>query len=196
MRLPKPRYSSDIAVERALRKRRSVREFRNRALTLGEVSQLLWSAQGVTGPGGLRTAPSAGGLGPLEIDLVAGNVKHLAAGVYRYRPDDHAVDLMVEGDVRREIAEDAADQEWMADAPAILSVSAVIDRTRREYGRDARTYVLIEVGHALENACLQAVALGLGSCVIGAFAAGEVRRLLGIDREETPLALLTVGKPG
>ena len=72
IKLPEPRQDSKTSVEWALRLRRSVREFRKQALTLAEVSQLLWAALGITDPEGKRTAPSAGALYPLEVCLVSG----------------------------------------------------------------------------------------------------------------------------
>lgn len=55
-------------------------------LTLEEVSQLLWAAQGTTAGWGGRTTPSAGALYPLEVYLVAGKVDKVPAGVYKYKP--------------------------------------------------------------------------------------------------------------
>ena len=67
VKLPAPEYDSPTSVEAALYARRSVREYQDLPLTLAEVSQLLWAAQGITGPWGYRTAPSAGALSPLEV---------------------------------------------------------------------------------------------------------------------------------
>ena len=91
IKLPVPRLDSHTSIESALRRRRSVREFWQEALTLAEVSQLLWSAQGITDPEGRRTAPSAGALYPLEVLLVAGGQDELPAGVYRYKPQGHGL---------------------------------------------------------------------------------------------------------
>ncbi len=84
--LPTPLYDSQTSVEQALQARRSVRAYSLEPLTLAEVSQLLWAAQGLTHPDGLRTAPSAGALYPLDIYLLAGNVMGLPVGVYHYQP--------------------------------------------------------------------------------------------------------------
>ena len=78
-----------ITVEAAMRQRRSIRDFADSSLALTSVSQLLWSAQGITSPDGYRTAPSAGALYPLEIFVVAGNVEGVSAGIYRYSPLEH-----------------------------------------------------------------------------------------------------------
>ncbi|GAH84556.1 unnamed protein product, partial [marine sediment metagenome] len=87
--LPEPRCDSDVSVEEALLKRRSVRNYTDEALTLQEVSQLLWAAQGITDPSGKRTAPSAGALYPLELYVVVGSVEDVAKGVYKYEPRQH-----------------------------------------------------------------------------------------------------------
>ena len=63
IKLPEPKYESDTSVEKALLERRSVRRYKDEPLTLSEVSQLLWAAQGITGQRwGFKTAPSAGAL--------------------------------------------------------------------------------------------------------------------------------------
>jgi len=74
---------SNISLEEALLKRHSIREFSKKSLTLFEISQLLWFAQGITSPWGGRTVPSVGALYPLGIYLVAGEVDNLSPGVYK-----------------------------------------------------------------------------------------------------------------
>jgi len=76
--LPKPRYDSNISIERALFERRSTREYKDQPLTLAELSQLLWAAQGITDPTGLRTAPSAGALYPIKVYIIIGNVINIS----------------------------------------------------------------------------------------------------------------------
>jgi hypothetical protein len=87
IQLPSPKFESNTSIEEAILKRRSVRDYSSEQLSLSEVSQILWAAQGITDKEeGLRTAPSAGALYPLEIYLVAANVKDLTAGIYKYNP--------------------------------------------------------------------------------------------------------------
>jgi hypothetical protein len=86
LKLPERPPSTWRPVERLLARRRSVHQFANEALSLGELGGLLWTAQGITDEAGLRTAPSAGALYPLELILVAGRVEGLSASIYRYRP--------------------------------------------------------------------------------------------------------------
>jgi SagB-type dehydrogenase family enzyme len=193
--LPPPRPASAVSVEEALASRRSVRHFADAPLPLADAAQLVWAAQGITRAEGLRTAPSAGALYPLEIYLVAGIVTALPAGVYRYLPEHHRLERTVAGDRRRELASAAFHQSWIAEAPAILVIAAVVRRTRLKYGERGERYVHVEAGHAAQNVCLQAVALGLGTTLVGAFADAEVKRVLGLVEEE-PLLLVVVGKPG
>lgn len=193
--LPKPRTDSSFPVERALQHRRSVRDFSSAALTLNEIAQLLWSAQGVTRPEGYRTAPSAGALYPLELSLVAGNVIGLTPGVYRYEPSRHVLTPVSSGDRRGELALAALDQQWMETAPAVIAFGAVEERTTRKYGRRGIGYVYIEVGHAAQNVSLQAEALELGAAVVGAFDDERVAEILNMPRKERPLYLMPVGKP-
>ena len=195
VRLPEPSFEGKVPVERALALRRSVREFASEPLSLSAASQLLWAAQGVTEPGGGRTAPSAGALYPLEVYLVAGAVTDLPPGGYHYEPRRHRLVLSAKGDRRAGVAEAALDQDWVAEAPAILVLAAVQQRTARKYGARAARYVHIEVGHAAQNVYLQALALGLGTTVVGAYRDDPLADLLELPRQAKPLALLPVGVP-
>jgi SagB-type dehydrogenase family enzyme len=193
--LPKPHLEGAVAVERAIALRRSVRAFASEALSLSAVSQILWAAQGITGPEGVRAAPSAGALYPLEVYLVAGNVSGVQAGVYRYDPRRHRLVLESAGDARAAVAKAAVGQDWVAEAPAILVLAAVYERTARKYGERAERYVHMEVGHAAQNVYLQAGALGLGTTMVGAFRDEDLARALGLAGPSKPLGLLPVGKP-
>jgi SagB-type dehydrogenase family enzyme len=193
--LPRPIKAGRVSVEESLEKRRSRRSFSSKPVTLQEVSQLLWSAQGVTHPEGRRTAPSAGALYPLEAFLVAGNVADLPAGVYRYRPQGHDLVQVKSGDLRPELSAAARGQEWVRRAPASIVLAGVIQRTAKKYGSRAERYVHMEVGAAAENVCLQAVAIDLATVLVGAFHDSAVKRLLGMESDEKPLALLPFGKP-
>jgi SagB-type dehydrogenase family enzyme len=192
--LPAPRDSGTVAVEAVLKSRRSVREFRGGELTMAEVSQLLWAAQGITDTNGFRTAPSAGALYPLEIFLSVGDVSGLAPGTYRYGPDNHALAPIVEGERRRQLADAALVQSWIADAAVVLVIAVVASRTMAKYGRRGIRYVHMEVGHAAQNLYLQATALGLGTTVVGAFDDTRVAAVVGMSGREKPLALLPVGR--
>ncbi|MEW6568918.1 MAG: SagB/ThcOx family dehydrogenase [Chloroflexota bacterium] len=189
--LPPPRLEGPLSLEACLLQRRSIREFTDQALTLEEIGQLLWAAQGITDPRGFRTAPSAGALYPLEIYVVR------AEGVTHYDPAEHALAAVKDGDLRHELSAAALGQQAVAQAPLVLVITAVYERTEAKYGAErAPRYVQLEAGHAGQNILLQAVALGLGAVPIGAFDDGEVQRVLGLPADHLPLYLIPVGHPG
>jgi len=195
IRLPEVRAKGSITVEDALEARRSVREYSDEPVALEDLSLLLWAAQGETAGWGGRTAPSAGALFPMEVVVVAGEVSGLDPGVYRYRNQTHALVPLRIGDRREALADEALGQAWVREAPVVLVLSAVYDRTMKKYGERGVRYAHIEAGAVAENIYLEAVSLGLGTVLTGAFHDDEVRRVLGLAREETPLALLPVGHP-
>lgn len=192
--LPLPAYESETSIEQALLERRSMREYRAEPLTLPEISQLLWAAQGVTHPNGYRTAPSAGGLYPLEIFLVAGEVAGIEPGVYHYMPKEHQLRLVLENDQRQQLSSSALNQPALRDAPAVIVITAVYERTTAKYRDRGVQYVHIEVGCASENIYLQAVSLELGTVFIGAFRDDEVSEVLQLAANEHPLGLMPVGR--
>jgi SagB-type dehydrogenase family enzyme len=192
--LPEPARDSNTSVESALLRRRSVRQYASETLTIAEISQLLWAAQGITRPGGYRTAPSAGALYPLEVYLVSGNVNQLPAGVYRYHPEGHELEQVILGDKRAELSHAALGQDPVQGAPAVILISGIYERTTGKYGERGRQYVHMEVGSAAENIYLQAVSLNLGTVFIGAFYDDQVKEVLDLRPNEIPLCLMPVGK--
>jgi SagB-type dehydrogenase family enzyme len=192
--LPAPRHDSAISIEKALLSRRSLREFVPEPLELWQISQLAWAAQGVTGPDGHRTAPSAGALYPLELYVAAGNVNGLPPGVYKYDLREHQLSPWIQGDKRRELSDAALSQSSIVEAAVVFAVAAVYKRTTAKYGERGIRYVHMEAGHAAQNLLLQAAALGLGSVLVGAFSDERVRQVLMLNGIESPLYLIPVGK--
>jgi SagB-type dehydrogenase family enzyme len=195
IKLPEPAVRDGTALTDALAKRRSVRDYSGREISLEQLAQLLWSAQGINHPSGLRTAPSAGALYPLELLVVADRVAGLDRGVYRYRVDQHVLELVTGGNIHGRLAKAAMGQAWVSDSAAVLVITAIYERTTRKYGHRGKRYVHIEVGHAAQNVLLQAVALGLGAGMAGAFDDAVIARLLALPASEHPLYLLPVGWP-
>jgi SagB-type dehydrogenase family enzyme len=189
LELPAPATDGEISLEAALAARRSVREFTDEALTLREISQLLWAAQGITADWGGRTAPSAGALYPLEIYLVS------ADGLSHYEPAPHRLVFLGRTDLRRSLAIAALGQSQVSDAPAVFVIAAVMERTEAKYGDRAERYVDMEAGHACQNLLLQATALGLGAVPTGAFSDAAVSAVLRLPGDQTPLYLVPVGHP-
>jgi SagB-type dehydrogenase family enzyme len=190
IRLPEPRGLNQISLEEALRQRRSIRAFSSAPLTLEEIGQLLWAAQGITEKQeGLRTAPSAGALYPLEMYVV------MEWGIYHYLPHQHELTRTRENDLRREIWRAALRQESVREAPVVFVIAAVSERTTWKYGERGWRYVYMEAGHVAQNLLLQATALGLGAVSIGAFHDEKVEKFLKLPANQRALYILPVGRP-
>lgn len=189
MALPAPRLEGDVSLEETIASRRSVREFTDEPLSLEEISQLLWAAQGITDPRGLRSAPSAGALYPLELYVA------VVEGVYHYQTPAHALQVVSEEDQRRALWEAGLRQGALGEAPAIFVIAAVYARTEVKYGERAERYVQLEAGHAAQNILLQAVALEVGAVPIGAFYDDQVQAALHLPSDHHPLYLIPVGHP-
>jgi len=193
--LPKPRYKSAVSVEEAILKRRSVRNYIDKSLKIEDISQLLWSAQGITDERRkFRAAPSAGALFPLEVFLVVGNVSSLEDGIYRYDPSNHAITKLIEGDYRKDLSLAALGQSCVRNGAISIIFVGVSERVTKKYGKRGIRYTYMEAGHAAQNVYLQAEALGLGTVVVGAFMDNKVKDVIGMKEEETPLYILPVGK--
>ncbi len=194
VRLPAPKLKGRMSLEEAIAARRSKRAYRADPLRLGEVGQLLWSAQGITDPKEhKRAAPSAGALYPLETYLVATKVDGLAPGVYRYRPEEHDLVLQTAGRKRPDLAA-SIDQDCVRFSTCMLVFAGVYKRSEVRFKERTECFVHMEAAHAAENVQLQTTALGLGSVVVGAFDAKEISRILGLPKGETPVYLMAVGK--
>lgn len=195
MQFQKPRDDADVSLEQCIRDRRSVRSLRVRGLTTDELGQLLWAAQGITAADGRRSVPSAGALYPLDLYAVTRQVSATTPGVYRYFPASHEMVLVAPGFQREKLREATRGQDWIATAAAIMCIAAVFPRTTAKYGARGRGYVYMEAGHAAQNIMLQAVALGLGATIVGAFDDEAVAHLLHLGADEMPLCLLPIGTP-
>jgi len=204
VKLPEPSVTGSVPVEEALNNRRSIRSYQSSPVSLAEVSQLLWSAYGITQPvpdgpaflrGGLRTAPSAGALYPLEIYLVARNVADLLPGVYWYRSETHELVTVTQEDRWDMLDQAALDQPHFETAAAAIVYSAVFERSTSKYGERGRErYVCMDLGHSAENVYLQAYALKIGTCAIGAFSDLWLKKAVGMTREEEPLYIMPFGR--
>ena len=195
IRLPEPRRKGGVSVESALQRRRSVREYAPEPINLADAGQLLWAAQGITTGDGKRTAPSAGATFPLETYLVAGQVAGFAPGVYHYRPAAHELAELVAGDIRPTLAAVSMNQDCVRNGAVSIVFATVVARTVAKYGDSAAAYVDMEAGHAAQNVALQAVALDLGSVMIGAFDEGALARLLQVPMDHRLRYYVVVGRP-
>jgi SagB-type dehydrogenase family enzyme len=197
--LSPPQTEAGAPIWDVLRQRRSQRRYQDAPMQEAELSQLLWASQGVTRVRqsyGLRTAPSAGALYPVETYLVIHNVEGIEPGVYHYAAESHELEQLRAGDFRPEIAKAALDQGMAARANVVFVWTGVFGRSKWKYKQRAYRYVYLDAGHIAENLALAAVALELGSCQIAALYDEEANELLGVDGvEESTIYMTTVGRP-
>lgn len=193
MVLPPPNYTG-LSVEEAIAERRSVREYSNEGISLQELSQILWAAQGITDEGGKRAAPSAGALYPIELYIVPSRIEGLSCGIYHYVPSGHKLVLFKEGNFSEGVYHASNGQQHVRDAAAVIIFTAVRERTAQKYGESADTLIAMEAGHISENILLQSVSLDLGAVPVGGFDQGALDQLLGINGTgESSLYLNCIG---
>ncbi|MCS7234163.1 MAG: SagB/ThcOx family dehydrogenase [Synergistetes bacterium] len=193
--LPHPKLSGGISLEEALLKRRSVRSYIDKALSLEELSQLLWAANGITDTRrGFRTAPSAGALYPIDIYVVINRVTGVDKGVYRYLPKEHKLELLKLEDVSLKLYEAALWQGPVKEASVVFILASFHERITWKYGQRGIRYAYIECGHICQNILLQATSLKLGAVPIGAFIDDKVSAILNLPSNAEPVYIVPVGK--
>jgi len=198
IKLPAPQTKGSMSVEETITRRRSVRNFRNQSMSLSQLSQILWVAQGITEPGqGLRAVPSAGATYPLELFVLIGRsgVDGLEAGLYHYEVPVHSLRQIKNEDLRAPLTAAALGQRPISQAPVTIIVGAVYERIARHYGQRAERYVAMEAGHIGQNVHLEAVALGLATVMVGAFDDNRVASVLGLEKSVEPLYIIPLGWP-
>ncbi len=185
--MPLPAQHAASPLTKVILARRSVRAFTHEPVPLDKLGALLWAAQGITSPHGLRAAPSAGALYPLELYVANED------GVFHYKPAKNTLTQMQTNDVRRALGAAALGQPCVAYAPAIIVFGAVCARTTKRYGERGLMYIYMEIGHAAQNLMLKAVALGLGTVAVGAFDEQAAATLLQVHKDTRMLYLVPVG---
>lgn len=201
IKLPAPQFKGKPSVSAAILSRKTTRQFAGAPLTLGQVSQILWAADGQLPTDAIsgatrRVTASAGGLYPLEVFLVTGKgtVKNLPAGVYRYSPAANSLRTIVSGDKRTLLAHSALSQMWLARAPALVVIGGIFGKTTPRYGNRGVNYVFMEAGISMQGLCLQAEAIGLRSGTVGAFNDAQLSAALNLPSSVAPLLIVAVGK--
>ncbi len=198
--LPEPDLTGDPNLWQLLYSRRSRRKYDPaQPLTPEKLSTLLWATQGITARYGevlFRTAPSAGGLYPVETYLLVRAVEGFEPGVYHFRPQAFDLEFLKKGDLARELAEAALGQTIVMTAHVTFIWTALVERSRWKYRQRAYRYIYLDAGHIGQNLYLAAGALGLGACAIGAFYDDKSNSIIGIDGvKETVIYMATIGWP-
>lgn len=192
--LPAVQMESKTTVEQAIQQRRSIRTYKSEPISLQQVSQLLWVAQGITdSKTGHRAAPSAMATYPLKVYLVAANVEGLPMGVYEYIPNGHKLMLIKKGDHRTDIGS----QPQMTSAPLLFVYVADYKVTGAKFGLDkAKEFACIETGHSAQNVLLEEIAQDLVGVGMAGFDPAKTKAILGLSSNQEPLYVVSAGKKG
>lgn len=197
-KLPRP-VLSEASLVSAIDQRKSVRSFDDRALDLEVLSRLLLSADGITHTRSgfeMRSAPSGGGLYPIDIYVVASNVKSLADGLYHFQVSDSSLELVSEGQYEEQVHIASNEQAAVGGSPVTIILAARFDRSTVKYSDRGYRYAYMEAGSICQNIYLQATALGLGTVAVGAFNDDALNEFLDIDGvREAALMMMPVGYP-
>jgi SagB-type dehydrogenase family enzyme len=202
--LPRDVIPQNMPFEEVLRRRRTVRTFEERSISLAQLSQILFFAYGETAdnedsfyPRPFRIIPSGGALYPLEIYVHATDVAGLDYGLYHYDPTEHNLDLLRKGDQSYELAGYFTQSEMVHQAALVVFITGVFERMVFKYSNRGYRFVLLEAGHMAQNINLAGVSMGLGSVNIGGYYDREVDRHLGIDGlSESTIYIVLLGHPG
>ncbi len=188
--LPDPKKSGYAAVDLtdAINKRVSVRAYSKEALSLAELSHVLWCTQGVkevtTRPTTLRTVPSAGARHCFETYLLVNNVKGLKYGLYRYLAIDHKLqEVNLSGDVAEKVTQACYNQRFILGSAVTFIWTVVAYRMMWRYGERGYRYMHLDAGHVCQNLYLSAETIGSGVCAIAAFEDDDLNATFGIDGE-------------
>ncbi len=198
--LPDPDFSPKANLWECLARRRSLRDYKPKHLSLKELSNLFWATQGITLTSTrffYRAAPSAGALYPIETYLMINWVEGVEKGIYHFDVAGFQMETIASGDFSEDMTKAALGQSMVRRAALLFVWTAVILRSMWKYRNRAIRYIFMDVGHICENLQLAAAALNIGCCPIGAFYDDQINRLIEVDgEEETAIYLASVGKIG
>jgi len=190
----------NIDLRKAIESRKSLRKYDDTALTIDELSYLLWCTQGVkqvvSRPATIRTVPSAGARHAFETYLLINKVEGIKKGLYRYISLSHKLmEVSMEPGMDEKISNSCLRQDFIKSSAVTFIWSADVYRMKWRYGERGYRYLHLDAGHVCQNLYLSAEAMGSGVCAIAAFDDDEINALLGLDGvKQFVVYVATVGK--
>ena len=202
--LPETAQRCTADLHDVLDRRRSSHDFGTAEMALTELADLLHAGYGVRGferaynvrdfP--FRYAPSAGGLQPIDLYVVANQVNGLAQGLYYYDPIAAALTVLDEGNLRWRMGRCNLGGPWLAHAHAVLVLVCNLARVYWKYGDRGYRFAHVDAGVLAQNLYLVGTALGLNTCAVAGYYDDLVHELLNVDgQDECAVLLFAVGAP-
>lgn len=181
--------------------RKSRRNYDKQNLNIKEISVMLFLTQKIKNNKQKRPVPSAGARYPIDTYIAVNRVEDIEAGVYKYSPDDHKLNLIYKDETIMEKTAEACfsmrfkQQKFIEKAAVMFFWVAVPYRSEWRYDILAPKLILLEAGHICQNLYLAAEHLGVGACAVGAYDQDKVDNILKLDnKKEMVVYLATAGK--
>ncbi len=190
IKLNPPDLNSGISLMQALKKRKSTRDISDKKLTLQQLSDLLWAADGVNRPDGKRTSPAAMGIYCVDIYAV------LPEGIYLYDPAKHELKSVAKGDFRKL----AGMQDFVFIAPLNLVYVFTLRNPKESHGpapvpeERRKIWGDVEVGCMVQNVYLYCASQGLAAVVRGMVDQKKFGEAIKVKPEQIIVAQ-TIGYP-
>ncbi|MBC7195167.1 MAG: SagB/ThcOx family dehydrogenase [Caldisericia bacterium] len=182
--LPEPK-DYPFSLVKSIKERKSIRDYKDYPLNIDEISILLYSASKI---------PSAGALYPLRFYLFSRNVMGIPFGFYVYNSNEHSLVKIFEDDITQNLYKACLNQSSIKKSSAIIVITSITKITTKRYGERGIRYVYMEAGHSSQNIYLVSTSLNIGTVAIGAFIDDEVKKILRLKEDESPLYLMPLGK--
>ncbi|RVU41961.1 SagB/ThcOx family dehydrogenase [Rheinheimera riviphila] len=203
--LPPPQEASAESYAALLKRRKSLRDYTDAPISLAELSSICHLAAGVKNRFKTNSnqtipyapfTPTGGGLLSMHLYYAALNTEGLSRGIYRYRAEKHAMQVVSLGEIRGRIFEIASFQDWIARSAGIFILVSDLDRVQWKYEDRAYRLTHMDAGVLGQSVHLTATSLNLGSCMVFGFLDDEMNQLLGIDGDRQFVSLIIpVGHP-
>lgn len=186
VKLPAAQKTGGMSLMEAMQNRQSHRSFSSKELSQQQMSNLLWAANGINRPNGLRTVPSARSYNEFDIYII----KH--EGWFVYDPVQHAMLKMGSEDLRV----NAGTQDFVKTAPVNLVFVADFDRMTNADDEFRKFYSATDVGYISQNVYLYCASEGLATIVRGQIDKVKAKEVLKLRPNQHVILAQTVGYPG
>jgi SagB-type dehydrogenase family enzyme len=187
IKLPTPALKNDKLFMQTVKERKSSREFSEKELSLQDLSNLLWCANGVNRPeSGNRTSPSA--MNKQDVDIYA----VLKEGAYLYEAKKHELIPVVSGDYRK----NTGMQPYVGIAP--LNLVYVSDISKFDFLKEREDQVMtaaIDAGHCSQNVYLYGAAANLAVVTRTSIDKTKMAEILKLRPQQLVIMAQTIGYP-
>ena len=185
VKLNAPDKTRGTAVMKALSERKSVREFDTKDLSLQDLSDLLWAANGINREDGKRTAPSARNVQDIDVYVIRKD------GAYIYNAENHALNPVAKGDFRKAVG---GQQEFVQNVPVCLVLVTNLDKMG-EITEYTKMMAAVDGGIVCQNINIFCSAVGLATVPRAWMNKDELSQILKLKDTQVLLMNNPVGYP-